>query len=422
VVDGFAVWDPRLTGTYSVGAYAYFTFNPIGSNYILTGPGGGSYGAVNSVINTIESGQAIVLQHAGAATVTMNENTKTTGSNSGRFRPLGDDLPGHVSTTLHYLGADSTEGVADGVMAMFDGSFSNGVDIGDFKKLKNISENFGILNQGELLAVDKRHTVTTTDTIQYKLSNMKGRKYRFSIAVGNMENPALTAFLEDNYLQTKTELAMNGSTNYDFSITQDSGAWNPQRFKIVFRDLPFAFISIAASQQSGDVSLEWKVTNEQNIQRYEVESSINGINFSRIADKNAGGGGSVSNISYNLLDESPFNGDNYYRIKSISRSGEIKYSDVVKLGYVMGKPSITIYPNPVKKGIINLKMTNLPKGEYLARIVNHLGQTISLQKIQHLRVTAVERIVSKQYMVPGNYHIELLHPDKTVSTLSFINQ
>jgi hypothetical protein len=122
-----------------------------------------------------------------------------------------------------------------------------------------------------------------------------------------------------------------------------------------------------------------------------------------------------------LNDVSPHEIDNFYRVKSVGINGEIKYSSIVKVSFIKYKPSISIYPNPVRDGIINMQMSNMPKGEYSARVINNLGQTVLVQRIQHLTVSTVESINAKQFLYPGNYQLEILQPDKKMITLQFVN-
>ena len=70
----YVVWDPALTGSSGVGAYQYFTRSGgPGTDYLVfpgnSAAGGGSYGAPFSVNNNIQSGQAFLVQNAGAGSV-----------------------------------------------------------------------------------------------------------------------------------------------------------------------------------------------------------------------------------------------------------------------------------------------------------------------------------------------------------------
>ena len=62
LTDAYQVWDSKLGGSFGVGGYQ--TFTKSGTDYIIT-PGGGSYGALGTIQNFIESGAAFFIQSSG---------------------------------------------------------------------------------------------------------------------------------------------------------------------------------------------------------------------------------------------------------------------------------------------------------------------------------------------------------------------
>jgi hypothetical protein len=423
ISDGFSVWDPSLTGSYNLGAFQYFI--KFGADYIVF-PGGGSYGASLSINNSIQSGQAVMIQHSGAGTLQINETAKISSSTSLSFRPTPLSLPGYVSTFVHYLEPDNTTVLIDGTLAMIGNDYSNEADKDDFKKVGNVSENLCIINKDILLAVEKRNSITKDDTIQLKFSKVKVRKYRFVFDADLLQTAGLTALLEDVYLHTKTPLAVSGSTNYDFNIINHPDSYNPFRFRIVFKalsTLPVSFTAIAATRQNDAIKVVWKVANEINITQYEVEKSTDGSNFTRIASVAVIGNGSNSFLSYQLLDKNVLEGNIFYRIKSIGIAGEINFSSIVKvMGLTSQKPSFTIYPNPVKDGLINLQMKNAAAGLYIVNIFNSSNQLVYSQQIQHSGTNLVAKIKGNQVLVPGSYYAVISCPNHTSLLLKFVNQ
>lgn len=75
-----------------------------------------------------------------------------------------------------------------------------------------------------------------------------------------------------------------------------------------------------------------------------------------------------------------------------------------------GIPKITVFPNPITNGTINLKFDNMPQGDYLVRIVNSLGQTVVIKTISHLQGTNIETV---QMNKKGIYHVEITKPGIT---------
>lgn len=91
--------------------------------------------------------------------------------------------------------------------------------------------------------------------------------------------------------------------------------------------------------------VHWTTESELKSDRFELERSVDGRNFVKIADFNANGEAST----YSYWDETPVRGINYYRLKMIDASGKSDYSEVVT-ATVKGDGSFNViaYPNPVK--------------------------------------------------------------------------
>jgi hypothetical protein len=240
-----------------------------------------------------------------------------------------------------------------------------------------------------------------------------------------LQTAGLTAVLEDVYLNTKTPLSVSGSTNYDFNIINHPDSYNPFRFRIVFKalsTLPVSFTAITATRQNDDIKVAWKVANEINIAHYEVEKSADGRNFNSIATVAALGNSGNSILNYQLLDKNVFEGYNFYRIKSIGIAGEISFSNVVKVAGLNCQPAISIYPNPVKDGLINLQMNNATAGLYYAKIYNSSNQLIFSKQIQHTGSGSVVTLKANQFLLPGNYYAEITSPNHSSIILKFVNQ
>jgi hypothetical protein len=82
--------------------------------------------------------------------------------------------------------------------------------------------------------------------------------------------------------------------------------------------------------------------------------------------------------------------------------------------------TISIYPNPVKNGIINLQMTNQPAGNYRIRLFNKLGQVIISKQISHPGGTGIELIQLNKFVAKGIYQLEVTKTDGNVITMDVI--
>jgi uncharacterized protein (DUF1501 family) len=95
------------------------------------------------------------------------------------------------------------------------------------------------------------------------------------------------------------------------------------------------------------VNLEWETAAEYNHSHFELERSRDGVNFEFLLRIEGLGVNSETTNTYFEKDEKPFEGDSYYRLKSIDNTGEFSYSELrkVRIEYKHLK-NVKVYPNP----------------------------------------------------------------------------
>ena len=420
LIKRFLVWDPRL-GT--VGAFV--TFDDLNNDGIYTSTE--PFGYVGSMGKNIQSGQAFMVETdaaVGPSSITFNETNKTAVHNINVFRPASPtSLYTTFKTSLYFVNADNSTKLVDGNLAEFDDSFDNSVDLQDAMKFANINENFSLLRNKASIAMERREPITGNDTLFFNLSRTTQRNYRFAFQPAGFY-PGIIAFLEDNYLGTKTMLSLLDISTYDFNVSGDIKSATANRFRVVFTTLPLevvpvTFKTIRAYKQALNIIVEWVVENEININKYEIEKSVDGINFEKVNTTfTSGANRSIAN--YNWLDNNPTMGKNYYRVRSVSKDGKYKYSSIVTVNQNNNFSGIRIVPNPVTNGIIGVAFTNLRGGIYLVRVLKNNGQTIIKNIINHVSGNSMEFIRPKYKMNAGIYQIEITTPDKTITYLKVI--
>ncbi len=160
-----------------------------------------------------------------------------------------------------------------------------------------------------------------------------------------------------------------------FSISAAKESKVADRFTIVSKSLsllPVTFTGIQAVAKAKSVDVQWNTANETNIRSYEVEKGTSGSDFSKIGEVTA-----TNSKSYHFTDTKPFNGINYYRVKSISLSGEAYYTSIANVSFgTEGKASMVAYPNPLTSNHFKLELTNKTAGNYVMSVINTAGQTV----------------------------------------------
>ena len=404
--ESFDVWDPQLG---SLGAWVKFAFVN-GWKPLISG---GTYD-VNTANQRIESGQAFMVHNASASSgsVTLLESSKI---NQSRLvsRPAG--ITGATSQIFKshlYNISGSNNNMIDANVVVFSDDYSNVIDGKDALKMSNFTENFGIQKGNQILVVEARKPFVESDTIFFNFNKVKRQSYKLEFISENFDNNVV-GYLEDKFLDNTTVMQMNGKTTVDFSITTDPASAIADRFRVVFikaLPLPVKFTSISATQQNTAIAVKWTVENEINISKYDIEKSTNGINFVKINTIVANGANN-SSTTYNFLDITPLQGNNFYRIRSYNQSGSFDYSKIVLVKLGKKGTDISVYPNPLKDNQIGISFNNMEKGAYQIRLINSLGQTMLTKQLTHPGGSSMVMFTPERGLSAGIYQMEIVTQD-----------
>ena len=408
LVKRFNVWDPAL-GT--VGAWV--VLDDIDNDGIYTK----SIPASNMTKN-IQSGQAFFVEtngNVGSASITINESSKCgCTQNNVMGRPSGEPgITQSLRSSLYLANADSAI-LADAVITEFNAGYSEKTNQEDASKFTNTNESLGLLRNGLGFSIERRPLLTEADTIFFKLWKTTQRNYRFEFTPSFLTTSGLYGFLEDSYLHTASPVSLSQSTTINFSIDANTASAAVNRFRIIFKPvaiLPVTITHVKAYLHGNNIAVEWKVENEINITKYEVEKSLDGSSFTKVNTKNVVGTNNTSS-TYNWLDENAVPGNNFYRIKIIETNGQIKYSTIVKVAIDKTAGGITIYPNPVKNNTIILQFNNQKAGAYQIQLINNTGQVMYKNTIQNNGGSSTGSINLPARLAAGIYQLEIISPDK----------
>ncbi len=134
--------------------------------------------------------------------------------------------------------------------------------------------------------------------------------------------------------------------------------------------LPIELGSFTARPENQSVHLDWVTASEQDNDFFTVERSIDGEVFEFVA-RVEGAGNSLSEIAYNVIDEDPYIGWNYYRLKQTDFDGQSAFSDLVAV--LVDEPqSLVLFPNPLASGGV---LRGIPTDEKF-EVVDLLGQVV----------------------------------------------
>jgi len=408
VKNAFYVWDPKLAGLYGLGAYVTFIWNPATESYDATT-------SASPLSQYIASGEAVLIESGDgvtAGTITVKESDKSANGSDlvfGRTNGLNQK----VRVNLYAVSTTGTPSLIDGVLTNYDLDFFNAIDNEDAKKINGGSENIGIKRDGKMLAIERRKTITSSDTTFLNLYQMKIGNYRLHIEANNMDANNSTALIKDSYSNTINNMPvnLNGETFVPFSINSDSASYALNRFSLVFKNLvvlPLTFKDVKAYRQEKVIMVEWSTSAEVNVKEYEVERSANAIDFVKIKTTAAT---AINNgdAAYKIADEQPLSGNNFYRIRSKDIDGQAAYSKTVQVAMPVAEnnPTFSVYPNPVVSNTISLALTGIAKGSYSLQLVNSKGAIVLAKAIQYDGIAPKIDFRVTQTFATGKYELRL---------------
>lgn len=100
------------------------------------------------------------------------------------------------------------------------------------------------------------------------------------------------------------------------------------------------------NKDKSKILITWTTESESNNKGFEIQRSCDGINFTNFMFQKGAGTKSTPTV-YSITDETPFEGNNYYRLKQIDLDGKSKYSPIIIVSNISAvKDEIQLFPNP----------------------------------------------------------------------------
>jgi glucose/arabinose dehydrogenase len=166
---------------------------------------------------------------------------------------------------------------------------------------------------------------------------------------------------------------------------------------------PVDLTSFYGLEKNGIVDLFWETKNEVNVQQYEIESSTNGIDFSRVGIVKAKNS-SVYRFSHPL----PATKTSYYRLRILDIDGKFEYSKIIHINASISQENNFVKPSIITNNILNL---NLIEPFQQLQLINMEGKEVWKQNVSGR--TGYIRY-SLPVLLPGSYIVRLVSNEKTL--------
>ena len=150
------------------------------------------------------------------------------------------------------------------------------------------------------------------------------------------------------------------------------------------------------------VALNWQMATEDDVARYVVEKSVDAQNFDALKTV-------VANKKdiYQILDEYPVKGVNYYRLKIEENTSKYTYSNIVVIK-LNEKSSISIFPNPATNQLtINRSVAVNSNNNETIAVFDIMGKRITT-----LQLTSLQQIFDISKWSKGIYILSFENGEK----------
>ncbi len=159
--------------------------------------------------------------------------------------------------------------------------------------------------------------------------------------------------------------------------------------------------------------LDWEVFTNEEYDYFEVEKSKDGIQFTGIATIKG-------NAPYKYIDNSPFIGNNYYRIKKVEKTGKVIYTKVISVYLSPEGTDLVLYPNPVSNEL-RISMSGVQTSPVVIEIADMLGHIVYNKQYTGNTLDGLK--VNTNSLAPGIYMIKIFNNKKQLfTTQKFVKQ
>jgi len=171
-----------------------------------------------------------------------------------------------------------------------------------------------------------------------------------------------------------TMTAANSTGYYDMGEVED--------YRVVVNTSILAIQTLSFDARVEDdtrVKLNWSVNEETDFLGYSVERSANGFDWETVMFIPSSGKDGIYN--YTFIDNDPYSGASYYRLRLNDKTGPVSYSTVQSVRIREHEPSIMLFPNPAVDNIKVKIRGSFENQEAHIYIINTNGIELAHRKV-----------------------------------------
>ncbi|MEO7120158.1 MAG: T9SS type A sorting domain-containing protein [Ginsengibacter sp.] len=209
------------------------------------------------------------------------------------------------------------------------------------------------------------------------------------------------------YLTTSTFTILTGSDNAIIKLR----AYTRLNVQLVYYWCPFSALEthltgFTTSLKNGSVVVQWSVNDPRPTDKYEIEMSTDGKNFTNLGEGISSVTGDVENFKFLYNPTQNSAGNLLFRIKQTDYEGKFLFSEIRSV-YINNSAAATysLYPNPTVSGI-NIQFAKSTGGDYEVELFNSVGQS-NFKKSYSVNQGASVNIEWTHKPAPGIYYLKV---------------
>jgi hypothetical protein len=183
--------------------------------------------------------------------------------------------------------------------------------------------------------------------------------------------------------------------------------------------LTATFIDFKAKAKGCSLDLNWQVSDEDKLTQFDVETSADGINFTKVNTVPVQG-----TKSYFTRLEDIKSSNLAVRIKAEANTGQSVYSSAVNVSNICnGRLELALYPNPVTGDITEVVVNTVEgifNGTYVVRLLNADGKELNKKEVRLVNQGQLK--YNTGFLPGGSYHLVITGEDGQAHSLKFIKQ
>ena len=126
--------------------------------------------------------------------------------------------------------------------------------------------------------------------------------------------------------------------------------------------LPVELINFDANLIDDAVHLDWSTMTEIDNDYFTIEKTKDGFIFEHVATVDGAGNSNVE-LDYTAIDNNPYAGTSYYRLKQTDFNGDYSYSHLEPITYNPNTINFTVFPNPSSGSDIQVHLSGAGRDE-----------------------------------------------------------